>query len=185
MALGKLGGSKGGTARAARLTPEQRKEIAQKAAGALAQPRFAVFCAVSERARYSAGYSLACMILGVTAALLPHRYAWFARERAKGGTMIPETTIKAILFKEEDWYVAQCLDYDIATQARSIQDLYYELEHVLVGHVVVAQHEECVPFEGLPRAPKRYWDMYRHAKLRLEPVTPTEGPSVELRCSAA
>jgi hypothetical protein len=32
VALGKLGGSKGGKARAASLTPEQRREIAQKAA---------------------------------------------------------------------------------------------------------------------------------------------------------
>jgi hypothetical protein len=34
VALGTLGGSKGGTARAARLTPSQRSEIAQKAARA-------------------------------------------------------------------------------------------------------------------------------------------------------
>ena len=33
-ALGKLGGLKGGKARAAKLTPEQRKEIAQRAATA-------------------------------------------------------------------------------------------------------------------------------------------------------
>jgi hypothetical protein len=32
VALGKLGGLKGGKARAAKLTPEERKEIAQKAA---------------------------------------------------------------------------------------------------------------------------------------------------------
>lgn len=34
VALGKLGGVKGGKARAARLTPEQRREIAQRAAKA-------------------------------------------------------------------------------------------------------------------------------------------------------
>lgn len=34
VALGKLGGSKGGKARAAKLTPEQRREIAQRAAKA-------------------------------------------------------------------------------------------------------------------------------------------------------
>lgn len=34
VALGKLGGSKGGKARAAKLTPEERKEIARKAAKA-------------------------------------------------------------------------------------------------------------------------------------------------------
>ena len=34
VALGRLGGKKGGKARAARLTPERRREIAQKAAQA-------------------------------------------------------------------------------------------------------------------------------------------------------
>jgi hypothetical protein len=34
VALGKLGGAKGGKARAAKLTPEQRSEIAKKAATA-------------------------------------------------------------------------------------------------------------------------------------------------------
>jgi hypothetical protein len=34
VALGKLGGRKGGKARAAKLTPEERKEIAQRAAKA-------------------------------------------------------------------------------------------------------------------------------------------------------
>ena len=34
VALGRLGGKKGGKARAAKLTPEQRKEIAKKAAQA-------------------------------------------------------------------------------------------------------------------------------------------------------
>lgn len=34
VALGRLGGKKGGPARAKRLTPEQRKEIAKKAAEA-------------------------------------------------------------------------------------------------------------------------------------------------------
>ena len=34
VALGKLGGKKGGAARAAKLTPEQRSEIAKKAAAA-------------------------------------------------------------------------------------------------------------------------------------------------------
>jgi hypothetical protein len=34
VALGKLGGRKGGTARAAKLTPEQRRDIARKAAQA-------------------------------------------------------------------------------------------------------------------------------------------------------
>jgi hypothetical protein len=34
VALGRLGGKKGGKARAEKLTPEQRKEIAQKAAKA-------------------------------------------------------------------------------------------------------------------------------------------------------
>lgn len=39
VALGRLGGAKGGKARAAKLTPEQRREIAKRAAQARWEPR--------------------------------------------------------------------------------------------------------------------------------------------------
>lgn len=95
--------------------------------------------------------------------------------------------ISAVLFQEGDWWVAQCLEYDIATQAKKIAELYYELERILVGHMVVAREEGVAPFSGIPRAPKRYWDLFRDARVKLEPVEPqldVLSPSVDLRAAA-
>jgi predicted RNase H-like HicB family nuclease len=97
--------------------------------------------------------------------------------------------IRAVVLQEGDWWVAQCLDYDIATQAKTIAELYDELERVLMGHMVMAREAGVAPFSGIPRAPKRYWDLFRDARLKLEPVEPpvqldVPSPSVDLRAAA-
>jgi len=107
----------------------------------------------------------------------------------RGDVMHGEHTIRAVLFQEGDWWVAQCLDYDIATQAKKMAELYYELERILVGHIVVAQEHGIAPFTGIPRAPKRYWDLFRDALVKLEPVKPqalldVPSPVMDLRAAA-
>lgn len=72
--------------------------------------------------------------------------------------------IRAVLFQEEGWWVAQCLDYGIAAQARTQTDLLYELQRLLVGRLVISAEKGIQPFESLPKAPSRYWKMYEHAK---------------------
>lgn len=37
-------------------------------------------------------------------------------------------TVRAVAFQSGDWWVAQCLEYAIATQARKLEDLPYEIE---------------------------------------------------------
>ena len=68
--------------------------------------------------------------------------------------------IKAVLFKEGDWWVGQCLDHDIVAQAKSAKDLAYEIQRAVIGHIVVSKQEGLVPFSSLPRAPQKYWDMF-------------------------
>jgi hypothetical protein len=63
----------------------------------------------------------------------------------------------------EGWWVAQCLQYDLAAQAKSLRDLLYELERTLVGHVVVSEEKGLEPFEHLPAAPQMYRDMFAEA----------------------
>jgi hypothetical protein len=77
-------------------------------------------------------------------------------------------SISAILFQEGEWWSAQCLEYDIAAQARALSDLRYELERVLSSHVLVSLENGQRPFEGLKPAPQKFWDMFAAAKLRLE-----------------
>lgn len=76
--------------------------------------------------------------------------------------------ISAILFQEGEWWSAQCLEYDIAAQARTLSDLRYELERVLCSHVLVSLENGRRPFDGLKAAPQKYWDMFAGAKLRIE-----------------
>jgi hypothetical protein len=80
--------------------------------------------------------------------------------------------IRAVLFQEEGWWVAQCLEYDIAAQARTQADLLYELERLLVGRILISAKKGRQPFENLPKAPSRYWTMYEEA----EPVSIDPSP---------
>jgi hypothetical protein len=72
--------------------------------------------------------------------------------------------IQAVLFQEEGWWVAQCLEYDVAAQARTRSDLLYELERILVGHFLISAEKGRQPFERLQKAPRRYWVMYEQAE---------------------
>lgn len=76
---------------------------------------------------------------------------------------MPEFKFRIIAFQEGDWWVAQCLERDIATNARKLGDLWYEIEKALVGQVMVNEGAKDA-FEGIPRAPQRYWDMWEEAQ---------------------
>jgi hypothetical protein len=76
--------------------------------------------------------------------------------------------ISAILFQEGEWWSAQCLEYDVAAQARTLPELRYELERVLTSHVLISLENGQAPFDGLKPGPQRFWDMYAAAKLRIE-----------------
>lgn len=79
-----------------------------------------------------------------------------------------------LIFKEADWWVAQCLNYDIAAQARTIPDVQYEIQRMLVGRIVMAEKLGIDPFEGVSPAPNMYFEMLKDAnrtfELELKPV---------------
>ena len=99
--------------------------------------------------------------------------------------------IRFLLFEHKDGWSAQCLEYDFATQAETLSDLYYEIERALAGHITVSVKLGSRPFEGLGRAPQKYWDLFDRAPLKLEPPReirvkalgklPEEVPTTELR----
>jgi predicted RNase H-like HicB family nuclease len=76
--------------------------------------------------------------------------------------------ISVILLQEGEWWSAQCLEHDIAVQAKTLPELRNELERVLLLHVMLAKEEGAEPFSNLSRAPQKYWDMFAAAKLRVE-----------------
>ena len=73
------------------------------------------------------------------------------------------------MFEEEGtgWWSAQCLDHDIAAQAKSLRGLMYEIQRVLTGHLVVSQELKMEPFGNLKPAPQIYWQMFDQAKISM------------------
>lgn len=77
-------------------------------------------------------------------------------------------TLSVLIRSEHDgqraWWVAQCLECDIAAQATSLDDLEYELQRELAGRVAVGRKLGVDPFEGLPQAPDPYWRLFSAAR---------------------
>lgn len=76
--------------------------------------------------------------------------------------------MSVLVMKEGDWWVAQCLEYDIAAQAKSLHDLQFEFQRIIVAHIVISLENKLKPFEHLPAAPDEYWKKYEKDSVRLE-----------------
>lgn len=76
---------------------------------------------------------------------------------------------RVVVFREDDWWVAQCLEHDLATNARSLSDLVYEVERALVSQIAVNAGSDVDPFAGIPKAPRKYWKMFEEATVELTP----------------
>ena len=100
--------------------------------------------------------------------------------------------IKILLLQEDNWWVAQWLDCDIAAQAKTMVDAVRELTSTVAGRIKACQKEGIDPFD-LPKAPEIYWKLFEKAhditlreKLDEIPEVPSAllKPTPELRLSA-
>lgn len=55
--------------------------------------------------------------------------------------------------QQDDWWVAQVKEYDIAMQAKTLPDLFIEIGRVLAGYHVIAEELGQEPFANIPPAP--------------------------------
>lgn len=62
-----------------------------------------------------------------------------------------------VFFPENDNWIAQCKEVDIAAQAHTMQGIFSEIGRVLAAHVVVASELGRGVFEGIPACPDRVW----------------------------
>lgn len=75
---------------------------------------------------------------------------------------VPE--VRAVVFRDEDLWVAQCLEYDLATQGRTLEQLRERVELLLLARMAVSQKVGRRPFEGLPKGPQEFWDLWGSAE---------------------
>ena len=83
-------------------------------------------------------------------------------------------TLSLLVGREGEWWVAQCLEYDIAVQARTLKDVDYEFQRILLGRIFAAKELGIDPFEDIPPAPEEYRKIFEDAnktrKMELRPM---------------
>ena len=81
-----------------------------------------------------------------------------------------------VFFEDRGWWVAQCLERNLAAAARDLKELPSKLESVLRVQIEADQEAGIEPFSTLPQAPRRFWQMFQTAEpWRLEDIA-SEGP---------
>jgi len=80
--------------------------------------------------------------------------------------MAQQTFSLSILFRVEQGgvWAAQCLEYDIAAQGRTIAEAKYAIEKAFVGQIVVDVTNGSVPMADVPQAPVEYWKEFEHGE---------------------
>ena len=74
-------------------------------------------------------------------------------------------TLSVVFIKDQcSTWVAQCLEFDIAAQGKTIKDAQRAFERTFLGQVMLDIHDERQPLEGIGQAPKEYWDMFEEAE---------------------
>jgi hypothetical protein len=96
-----------------------------------------------------------------------------------------EPRIRAVVFKEGEWWIIHFLEYDLATGVRHLQDVPGEIQRCLLVLFAASRQLGIEPFYGYSPAPRRYWRMFEAAETQLATVQlelPAElGPGPEPR----
>lgn len=61
---------------------------------------------------------------------------------------------------DRSWWIAQCLEFDIAAQGDTLAEVQLEFQRVLAARVLSAKDLGVDPFEGVPQAPAPFWHRY-------------------------
>jgi hypothetical protein len=74
--------------------------------------------------------------------------------------MAEPMTIRAVVFEDRGWWVAQCLESDLCSSAKDRKELIRKLTAQLRLQITLDLSKGRKPFDSLPRAPQKFWDMY-------------------------
>jgi hypothetical protein len=81
-----------------------------------------------------------------------------------------EPHIRAIVFKESDFYVAQCLEYDVSAQSVTIEGLIDRLELTLEAEFEACEAAGKAPKDCIGPAQNYYHELWERRSLNVERV---------------
>lgn len=89
------------------------------------------------------------------------------------GAVVQPKQISVLIEQSGEWWVAQCVEHDFVTQARTVAELLNEIEHMLIAHICSCEEYGIEPFQ-VPPAP-------REVRERFERLT---GPRLQAEFSS-
>lgn len=69
--------------------------------------------------------------------------------------------VRAVVFYDRGWWVAQCLEHDLCTSSKKREELPRKLIAQLRTQIAADSLRGKRPFEDLPKAPERFWQLYQ------------------------
>jgi len=84
---------------------------------------------------------------------------WAKSPEIRGGE---EITIRVVIFKDDDLWGAQCLEYDIGAQAGDLDTLDDRLAVAIHAELIESLQRNGEPFGGIEKAPERFQNMWEH-----------------------
>jgi hypothetical protein len=93
-----------------------------------------------------------------------------------GEAMARQHVFHVVVFQDRGWWVAQCLERNLATASQDPADLPGKLEVVLKVQIEADQEAGIEPFSALPQAPRRFWRMFQSAEPWRLDDNPPAGP---------
>ena len=82
-----------------------------------------------------------------------------------------ETQIRAIVFKEGDFYIAQCLEYDISAQAPAIEAVIDRLELTIEAEFEACEEAGKEANKCILPAPNYYHGLWEKRSLAVQRVS--------------
>lgn len=74
--------------------------------------------------------------------------------------------VRLLILREGTTWVGQVLEHDLASQAKTLHELGYEMCRLLAGHVASHQRLGTDPW-STPMAPRFYWDRWEATVTRV------------------
>ncbi len=72
--------------------------------------------------------------------------------------------VSVLFLRENEGWVAQCLEYDIAAQGATIPKAKNAFERTFVGQILVDLEKGKQPLQGIQQAPPSYWEKFEHGE---------------------
>ncbi len=77
-----------------------------------------------------------------------------------GVVTMSSTNIRAVVFQDRGLWIAQCLEHDLCTSARTYKELVTKLASQVRLQIHMDRKRGKEPLEDLPKAPNKFWKMY-------------------------